>query len=79
MVTNFVARWNDYSFAQINLTNYPNLAYGMFLYQTGSNWSADGKVVYYASLVMSGIPGIILYACFQGLIVNNISVGGLKG
>lgn len=79
MVTNFVARWNDYTFVQINLTDYPNLAYGMFLFQTASSWSADGKVVYYASLVMSGIPGVILYACFQGLIINNISVGGLKG
>ena len=79
MVTNFVARWNDYTFAQINLTNYPNLAYGMFLYQTASSWSKGGKVVYYASLVMSGIPGVILYSCFQGLIINNISVGGLKG
>lgn len=79
MVTNFVSRWNDYSFTQVNLNNYPNLAYGMFLYQTASNWSADGKVVYYASLIMSAVPGVLLYACFQGLIINNLTVGGLKG
>ena len=79
MVTNFVARWNDYTFAQINLDKYPNLAYGMFLYQTGSNWSDSGKVVYYASLIMSCIPGVLLYALMQGFIMKNLSVGGLKG
>ena len=79
MVTNFVARWNDYTFAQINLDKYPNLAYGMYLYQTGSNWSDNGKVVYYASLIMSCIPGVLLYALMQGFIMKNLSVGGLKG
>lgn len=79
LVTNFVGRWNDYATSQINLYNYPTLAYGMYLFQTASSWSEDGKVVYYASLVMSAIPGVLMYACFQGLIINNLSVGGLKG
>lgn len=79
LVTNFVGRWNDYATSQIYLNKYPTLAYGMFLFQTASSWSKDGKVVYYASLVMSALPGVLLYACFQGLIVNNLTVGGLKG
>lgn len=79
LVTNFVGKWNDYATSQINLNEYPTLAYGMYLFQTASAWSDDGKVVYYASLIMTAIPGVLMYACFQGLIINNLSVGGLKG
>lgn len=79
MVTNFVGRWNDYATAQISLNKYPSLAYGMFLYQVGSNWSESGKVTYYAALVMTALPGVLLYAFFQNIIIKNVSVGGLKG
>lgn len=79
MVTNFVARWNDYATAQISLNKYPSLAYGMFLYQLNSNWSKSGKVTYYAALVMTALPGVLLYAFFQNIIIKNVSVGGLKG
>lgn len=79
MVTNFVGLWNNYATSQIDLNDYPSLAYGMYLFQAGSTWSESGKVVYYASLIMSAIPGILMYAGFQKLIINNISVGGLKG
>lgn len=79
MVTNFVTRWNDYATAQISLNKYPSLAYGMFLYQLNSNWSQSGKVTYYAALVMTALPGVLLYAFFQNVIIKNVSVGGLKG
>lgn len=79
MVTNFVARWNDYTTSQIYLNKYPTLAYGMFLFQKESSYMSDGKGIYFASLIMTAIPGVLMYACFQGLIINNISVGGLKG
>lgn len=79
MVTNFISRWGDYSTAQIYLPSYPNLAYGMYLFQLGSSWAKDGKVVYYASIILSAIPGVILYSVFQRTIITNVSVGGLKG
>ena len=37
------------------------------------------KTVYFASLVMAAIPGILLYAFFQNFIIKNVSVGGIKG
>ena len=79
LVTNFVGRWNDYSTAQIYLPKFPTLGYGLFLYGTGANWSDYGKTVYYAALIITAIPGVLLYVCFQKLIINNMSVGGLKG
>ena len=79
MVNNFIGRWGDYGTSQIYLPSYPNLAYGMFLFQLGSSWAKDGKVVYFASVIMSAIPGVVLYAIFQKTIINNVSFGGLKG
>lgn len=75
LVTNFVGRWNDYTMSQINLNEYPTLSYGMFLFQKSNN----GGVVYYASLILTAVPGILMYVCFQGLIINNMSIGGIKG
>lgn len=79
LVTNFVGRWNDYTTAQIYLTKYPTLGYGLYLYQIGSNYSEYGKTIYYAAMVITAIPGVFMYACFQKLIINNMSVGGIKG
>lgn len=79
MVTNFVTRWNDYTTSQIYLNNYPTLSYGLFLFQKEAMYLESGKGVYFASLVLTAIPGILMYACFQGLIIKNLSVGGIKG
>jgi ABC-type maltose transport system permease subunit len=79
MVTNFVARWNDYAFVQINLPNYPNLAYGLYLFNSASNYVEDSKPIYFAATIISCIPVIVLYAANQKLILTNITAGGLKG
>ena len=79
LVTNFVGRWNDYGTAQVYLNDYPNLAYGLFLFQRDASYISDSRGVYFAALVISSVPGILLYACFQNLIIKNMSVGGIKG
>lgn len=77
LVTNFVGKWNDYTTSQINLTKYPSLAFGLFTYRKASSYGIKG--VYYAATVMTALPGVLLYAIFQNLIIKNVSVGGLKG
>lgn len=79
LVTNFVGIWNDYTTSQLYLNNYPNLAYGMFLFQKGATYLKNGKGIYFAALVISALPGIILYSCSQNLIIKNMAVGGIKG
>lgn len=81
-VTNFTTRWNDYTTFQIYLNKYPNLAFGLFQFaNSGSNTSAfsGGKLTYYAALLCAAMPVVVVYATSQGLILKNISVGGLKG
>ncbi len=79
MVTNFVTRWNSYETSQIVLREYPNLAFGLFeVMNPNADISMDlgGK---YAALLLTAIPGVLLYACFQNVIIKNMNVGGLKG
>lgn len=81
-VTNFTTRWGDYSTFQIYLNKFPNLAFGLYQFaNSGSNTSAfaGGKLTYYSALLCASLPVIIIYSASQGLILKNISVGGLKG
>ena len=78
-VTNFVTRWNDYTTSQIYLNEYPNLAYGLFIFESKMVHSSNGEGIYYASLIISAIPGILIYAFSQNAVIKNVSVGGLKG
>lgn len=72
-----VAKWNDYTVSQIYLRSYPNLAYGLF--QFGQNLNNNGGYpVYFAIVLLSSIPSIILYAVAQRFMVKNMSIGGLK-
>ena len=50
-VENFIARWNDYTTAQIDLPSYPTLSYGIYLFQL--TLTAE-RTIYFAALVVSG-------------------------
>lgn len=75
-VENFIARWNDYTTAQIDLPSYPTLSYGIYLFQL--TLTAE-RTIYFAALVVTAIPGVLLYVFFQNFIIKNVSVGGIKG
>ena len=78
-VTQAIGIWNNYSISMIYLRNYPNLAYGMYLFKDSTFLVADSMPIYFASAVISCIPIIILYAATQNLILTNMTTGGLKG
>ena len=77
LITNFTTKWNDYATTQISLWHYPTLAYGLFTFRKTSQYGL--QAVYYAAIVIVSIPGILLYAFFQKVVINNLAVGGLKG
>jgi ABC-type glycerol-3-phosphate transport system permease component len=79
-ITTFTGHWDDYATFQIFLSKYPNLAYGLYQYGTSKQGAfLGGKMTYYAALLCSSMPVIIIYTCSQTLILKNIAVGGLKG
>lgn len=76
-INQVVAKWNDYSMCQIYLSDYPNLAYGLFQFKTQINVNG-GEPVYFAIVLLTSIPSIIFYAIAQRTMVKNMSIGGLK-
>ncbi len=79
-ITSFTGHWDDYGTFQIFLSKYPNLAYGLYQYGNSKQGAfLGGKMTYYAALLCSAMPVIIIYTCSQTLILKNIAVGGLKG
>lgn len=74
----FITSWNDYMTPMLYLSDYPTIASGLYAIQITTK--RTGHIPYfYAGLIMSITPIIILFACFSDVIMKNFSVGGLKG
>lgn len=78
-VLGFLGNWNDYGTPMIWLPSYPNLAYGMYLFQYQASHFHASQPEILAGFVISMIPSVVLYVSMQKLIVEKMQVGGLKG
>lgn len=78
-ITQATGVWNNYTISMIYLRDYPNLAYGMYLFKDSTFLVKDSMPIYFAAAVISCIPIIVLYASTQNLILTNMTTGGLKG
>jgi ABC-type glycerol-3-phosphate transport system permease component len=74
----FITAWNDYQTPLLYMPDYPTLASGIYSIKMTFKRSGDTPS-YFAGLVISTIPVVILYSCCSGLIMKNFTVGGLKG
>ncbi len=73
-----IAGWNEYYSILLYLPNYPTIAAGLFNYKDKA-YRASGMPIFFAGLVYSMIPSIILFSCFSDKILVSLSIGGLKG
>ena len=76
-VVNFMGAWNDYMTAYLYMPSFAPLSLAVYLLQSDATRIA--YPVYLAVIVISVIPIIVLFISFQKLIMENTSVGGLKG
>ena len=72
-----ISCWNDYTSIILFMPSYPTVAAG--LYHVYLDLFKDFPTVYYAALFLSMIPILIVFAIFSEQIMQNMSVGGLKG
>ena len=79
MITQAIGVWNDYGTVMIYLRETPNLAYGLYMFNTTSMYIEESTPIYFSAAVISAIPIIVLYTCTQNLILKNMTAGGLKG
>lgn len=78
-ITSSIDVWNDYAMVMIYLRDFPNLAYGLFVFNTESGFVENSQTIFYAAVCVSVLPPVILYAANQNLILKNMTAGGLKG
>ncbi len=78
MVVTFISSWNNYEASLLYFPNYPTLASGLYRLKLTATRSGDFPS-YYAGLMISVIPLIIVYASSSDIIFKNFSIGGLKG
>ena len=76
-VVNAISAWNDYMTSYMYMTDYPTLA--LAVYSLSSQASRIGMPVYFAIVVLTVIPTLIIFAAFQETIMQNMTTGGLKG
>lgn len=77
-IIQLIGLWNDYLTPSIYLPRQPTIAYGLHTLtqqmQVHSNYT-----VLFATIIIAILPIIILFCCFSKTIMENTSVGGLKG
>lgn len=74
----FIGKWNDYMSPLLYLPNMPTLATGLFRYQTVVERSGDYPVLF-AALMVCLVPVLVIFAVFSDKLMQNMSIGGLKG
>lgn len=74
----FITSWTNHEFTMLYMPKYPSIAYGLFEYQYTMQRAMD-MPTYFAGLVLTAIPSLILYFAFQDKILQNMNIGGLKG
>ena len=75
----FIATWNDYYGPLLYMDSYPTLASGLYNYRIYSVERKGNYPIYFAGLIITLTPVIILYSCFSNTIMKNMGIGGLKG
>ena len=77
MLISGINAWNNYETIMLYMPDHPTIASG--LYQFKETYINFKTTIYYAGLVISMIPPLVLFACFSNRIMTSISIGGLKG
>lgn len=77
-IIQLIGLWNDYLTPSIYLPDWPTIAVGMYVL---SNYMMP-KALYtmmFATIILALLPIIIVFIAFSKTIMENTSVGGLKG
>ena len=73
-----IALWNDYSTPFLFMSSHKTLAVGLQSIQYELQIYGQYPLVF-AAMIISIVPVLILFACFQKKIMENTVAGGLKG
>lgn len=74
----FIAQWNNYESPILFLDRMPTLSSGLYRFRVAMTYQADWPA-YYAGILMSMVPVVVLVILFGGKIMQNMTIGGIKG
>ena len=74
-----IGTWNDYQTILLYLPNYPNLATGLYMIKEKAFTIGLQTPSYFAAIMLSIIPVVTVFLIFNKQIMENVSIGGLKG
>ena len=74
----FIGKWNDYMSPMLYLNEMPTLSLGLFRYRTIAERGGSYPILF-AGLMLCLLPILIIFAIFQDAMMQNMSIGGLKG
>lgn len=77
-IIQLIGLWNDYLTPSIYLPKQPTIAVGL-KYMSDTMISSGRYTLLFATIIIAIIPIILLFCCFSKTIMENTSVGGLKG
>jgi len=77
VILSCISSWNDYFTPLVYLGDFPTLATGLFRLQSGSG--GRNKPVYFAAVLWSVLPMLLLFSIFSNKIMTSVSMGGIKG
>ena len=77
MITNGIGLWNEYYSRMMYNPSYPTVATG--LYFISLTIDRFGKPLYFAGLIISLIPVLLVFTAFSDKMLKSLSIGGLKG
>ena len=72
-----ITGWNDYTMPLYYLPSFPTITTGLYLYEETSKFNINYPV-YFAGIIMTCIPTLLIYIFAQDKIMNSVSMGGLK-
>lgn len=73
-----IGAWNNYMTPIIYLPDMPTLAAGLYIFKDRMQYSMN-LPAYFAGVVLSFIPTLVLFIIFRETIMENVAVGGIKG
>ena len=77
-ITGAITSWNDYMSFITYMPSWPNLATGLYQYQASMIRMANYPV-YFAGVLISCIPPIVIFISASSKVMTSLSIGGLKG
>lgn len=76
-VVAFIGNWNDYMTMILYIPSFPTLASGLYTFQANAIREVNYPV-YFAGLLISIIPALVLFAFCSDIMMSNMNVGGIK-